>query len=55
MPRIQETAANDILMELCFSHSLKSSSTRPVSGPSPPCLEASPVILKMLLFMGLTV
>lgn len=55
MPRVQATAPNDILMEWYLVHSPRSSSTRPGSGPFPPCLEASSLILKMLLFVGLTV
>ena len=55
MPRAQPTAPIDILTELYFAQSPRSSSTTPGSGPFPSCLEASPVILKRLLFIGLTI
>lgn len=55
MPRVQATADIDILIEPYFPHSLKSSSTRPGSGPFPSCLEASLVILRSSLLMGITV
>jgi len=55
MPRAQPMAPNDILMEWYVLHSLKSSSTRPGSGAFPLGLEESPLILKMFLFVGITV
>jgi len=48
-------ASDNILTEWFVLHSLKGSSTRPGSGPFPSCLEASPAIFKMLLYVGLTV
>jgi len=55
MPRAQPTALIDTLMELYFIHSPRSLSTTPGSGPFPSCLEASPVTLLRVLFMGITV
>jgi len=55
MPRAQPMAPNDILTVWYVIHSLKSSSTRLGSSPFPSCLEASPLILKMFLFVGITV
>ena len=55
MPRLQATATIDILMELYVLHSLKSLSTSPGSGPFPLSLEASLIVLKMSLLMGITV
>lgn len=55
VPRPQAMAAIDSLIMLYFFHSPKSLSTSPGSGPFPSCLEASLVILRMLVLMGTTV
>ena len=55
MPRAQPTEPINILIKWYFLHSLKSPSTSPGSGPFPSCLEASSLVLMILLFVGFTV
>ena len=55
MPMAQPVALIDILIKLYFDHSPKSSSSTPGSGSFPSCLEASPLTLKRLLFIGITI